>query len=759
MAITFFGVATNPADNSAGTGPTIALTPPASMVAGDLVIISARYRDSAATLSMSETSGHTWYSFPQYDTANIRARLFYTVYRGSWGSDPSVTVGAGTGNMDAQMLVFRPTTAGMWWGVHAGPTTATYSAPAGAVTITGLATTMASTVTLAAWHSVDDNTWGTLTGAGWSQTSLAAQYRNNGSGSTDNSTAYAYLIRTSTGAAVDTTLTQTALGGDAGSTLIVTFSEATHPPGSQQLEDNPRLPRKQGLWEDNPSLQATTLAPSVAYLPRDPLYLYRAPNRFPQTPFLFPDLSTSTLPPTAALLPFSPKDWPNPTVPIRFAQPWYQYPNLSTSTLVPTAAVLPFSPEDWPNPVQARKPAQSIDPPHLAALLAPEAEEEASVPRAPLFTRVAGRPAAQTIAVPNLLETTLAQGVVQAPFRQSDWQNPALRRAWAQPGYDQNVSITLPQLAPFQTGWMNPAPARRVQQPDLVPNVRTTLTPSVEVLPFSAKDQPNPTLSRKVQQPDILPNLRTTLPPSAAVLPFGPEDQPNPTLARKPAQVIDAPNLSATTLAPAPGTKPFLQSDWQNPALARRVQQPDILPNLRQTLPPTAAVLPFGPEDQPNPTLARKPAQLIDAPNLSATTLAPANALLPFSPDDWTNPQIAKRARQADSFTNLLVGTLQTPPTATRVDWQNPKRLAVQPQIEVRGVFPANLPPPGPMPFSQSDWPNPRGRPPIQQPEVPLSYMALVASGPRHGRPTGRPWSGRVIEVSAQRQVDVHRFA
>lgn len=227
MAITFFGVATTPADNSGSSvGPTVTITPPASMVDGDLVFVSAHYRASTATLSVSNAGGQTWNTLTQYNTTNIRAQGFWCRFNGTWSANPIFTVTSGTNNIDAQMLVFRPTSATRTWTFEAQLNDAAYGAPGSpfTVTITGRTTTAASTVTIAAWHSIDDNTWGTLSGTGWSKTSLGAQYRNNDTN--DNSSTYAYYIATSAATAVpNVSQNQATLGGDAGSTGLFTFAE------------------------------------------------------------------------------------------------------------------------------------------------------------------------------------------------------------------------------------------------------------------------------------------------------------------------------------------------------------------------------------------------------------------------------------------------------------------------------------------------------------------------------------------------------
>lgn len=195
------------------------------MVDGDLVYVSVRYRASTATITVSNAGGQDWQSTTQYNTTNIRARVFWCRFNGTWSANPVFTVTSGTNNIDAQMLVFRPTAATYTWTLEAQVNDSPYSAPGSpfTVTVTGRNTTAASTVSIASWHSVDDNTWGTLSGTGWSKTSLGAQYRNNDTA--DNSSTFAYNIRTSAGAVANVAQNQATLGGDAGSTGLFTFAE------------------------------------------------------------------------------------------------------------------------------------------------------------------------------------------------------------------------------------------------------------------------------------------------------------------------------------------------------------------------------------------------------------------------------------------------------------------------------------------------------------------------------------------------------
>jgi hypothetical protein len=227
----YFGSATNPADTSGLVGTTpVALTPPGSMVAGDLVVVLVHYRATGATLAVSNDGGQAWTAATARSGNTQTSRLFWCIFDGTWDANPSFS-NDGIAVVSAVMHVFRPTSGYAW---DATPDTAeastTNAAPGGSFdcTITGFTPTAARTVSLFFWSSNDDNTWalqtGTVTNAG------LAQYRNDSSNDQANSTAY--LIQTSAVATGNITNRQATLGGDAYHTHSIAFSEtataATH---------------------------------------------------------------------------------------------------------------------------------------------------------------------------------------------------------------------------------------------------------------------------------------------------------------------------------------------------------------------------------------------------------------------------------------------------------------------------------------------------------------------------------------------------
>lgn len=244
-APTFFGVATNPADNGTlaepQTGAT--LTPPASMLNGDLVIIRL-YNESGSAgdgLQLNNTGGQTWTSDTtnesySYSGSAAGHRLYWCTFNGTWSANPTFDLPskAGTRGGGAQMLVFRPDSTSKIWNVDpsagGGVNWSPYTAPISPFTVTSGVTytpTNDDTVTLVGWCSDDDNTWGNMTATGWSKTGLGAQYRNLGG--SDLSTTYAYNLKGTTSALVNVSQDQLSLGGDAGSYFVVTFYAATPP--------------------------------------------------------------------------------------------------------------------------------------------------------------------------------------------------------------------------------------------------------------------------------------------------------------------------------------------------------------------------------------------------------------------------------------------------------------------------------------------------------------------------------------------------
>lgn len=219
--ITYHGSGSNPADNGTVGTTTVSVTPPGSMLIGDLVYVSTHSRVTGNTHDIVDWGGQVWQTLNSQSTTNSTAQGFWCRYNGAWKTNPSFSFSTGT-TTTVVMHVFRPPTTSCWWSIDIAQQTATFTAGSSPFTktITGQTTTGDTTVTIAAWYSVDDNTWGSLSGTGWVGTG-SAQYRNtNGS---DNSSSFAHKLQLADAATGNVSLNQATLGGDAGQTSIITF--------------------------------------------------------------------------------------------------------------------------------------------------------------------------------------------------------------------------------------------------------------------------------------------------------------------------------------------------------------------------------------------------------------------------------------------------------------------------------------------------------------------------------------------------------
>jgi hypothetical protein len=224
MSISYFGSASNPVDSATATNtanPT-AVTPPGSMLAGDLVLMIAQARASSGTLSINTDGGQTWTSETQLSYSNRRIRLFWCRFNGTWTANPRVNMGS-TNSNTVVMHVFRPSKASIVWEVDVAQVFSSYTAPGGAHTVTNpsITTITHGALVFAVWTSTDDNTWSAPTGTGVWTTPGSDQYRNT-SGS-DQSQTHAYRVMTIAGATGIVSKNQATLGGDAGARLIIAF--------------------------------------------------------------------------------------------------------------------------------------------------------------------------------------------------------------------------------------------------------------------------------------------------------------------------------------------------------------------------------------------------------------------------------------------------------------------------------------------------------------------------------------------------------
>lgn len=190
----YFGSASVPADNGSNATSTLTITPPGSMVAGDLVIVHASSR-TTGTWSVGVTGGQTWNS-----VATItNDRLFWCVFNGTWSADPRFDCTASTCTT-AKMDVFTGSATSWDWEVDVSVSTAGATAPVSDCPVTGITTITAKAVAYAAWTVRAAQTWGSLTGTGW-VVAGDAQYRNTAQ--SGNSISHAYKLMPSAGATGD----------------------------------------------------------------------------------------------------------------------------------------------------------------------------------------------------------------------------------------------------------------------------------------------------------------------------------------------------------------------------------------------------------------------------------------------------------------------------------------------------------------------------------------------------------------------------
>jgi hypothetical protein len=231
MAITFFGSASNPADNGTNTTSPVVVTPPSSMQAGDLVFVTVCQSSTSGTIAVSATGGQTWTSLTQRNATRNRTRSFWCRFNGTWSANPSFTTVSGANGI-ARMLVFRPDggTASTW-SVDVAESSATYSAPGSpyTVSITGPTTQVPNVLVIAGWTSADDNTWGTSAGSLYTWTDVSPAQIRNTSGTYQQSQSHSWLLKETAGDSGSVSRNQATLGGDAGTRIVIAFREVMSP--------------------------------------------------------------------------------------------------------------------------------------------------------------------------------------------------------------------------------------------------------------------------------------------------------------------------------------------------------------------------------------------------------------------------------------------------------------------------------------------------------------------------------------------------
>lgn len=235
--ITYFGSGAKPSDNTnfnASATPCV-VTPPASMLSGDLVYLICDLMDvnSGKPLSISQAGGQSWNTAANKTVIPCNYAAFWCQFNGTWSASPSVTYGGITesAGMQVAMVVFR-SSALVAWSVDVADTSTPYSAPSTPYncTLPSQTTISATTVTIASWIAgLTNEPAFALQTAGWTNPGGQTQWRNTSKGSIS----VAYLINTSAGATGSVTNQESVASGFWGD--VITFTDGSAPPSDTLL--------------------------------------------------------------------------------------------------------------------------------------------------------------------------------------------------------------------------------------------------------------------------------------------------------------------------------------------------------------------------------------------------------------------------------------------------------------------------------------------------------------------------------------------
>jgi hypothetical protein len=223
MAITYFGSAATPAPAGSNTTDPVVVTPPGSMVAGQLIYVITGVRGGLTAVSVLEAGGQNWTTQTLVTDASISLQVHTAVFNGTWSADPSWT-GAGGDPFSGVMHVFSPTSGYVFNPLpdtaQAAGNGALPASPPYDVSIASVISGSASRVALFTW-AVGANYGWTLQTGGF--TATGASHFNNTSGS-GLSLSTAHLIQTGSGA-TGAVVNQTTNTGVQYTTSSIAFTE------------------------------------------------------------------------------------------------------------------------------------------------------------------------------------------------------------------------------------------------------------------------------------------------------------------------------------------------------------------------------------------------------------------------------------------------------------------------------------------------------------------------------------------------------
>ena len=205
MSATFFGYVSSPVnggDQRDGAAP-VAITPPSSMAAGDLVYVEVTQRDPGSTLSVSETGGQTWNALAAVASGSQIKRGLWCQFDGTWDANPSFTTNFSGGlHFSVQMYVFRPS-GSPTWAVDVAQTNSN-ATPGSPFDVTAAAhTATASGVTIASFFntSYDGEVFALQSGgSGWANPGSQSQFRNTKASPTGNEMTNSVAYKLNSGA-------------------------------------------------------------------------------------------------------------------------------------------------------------------------------------------------------------------------------------------------------------------------------------------------------------------------------------------------------------------------------------------------------------------------------------------------------------------------------------------------------------------------------------------------------------------------------
>lgn len=191
------------------SGSPITVTPPSSMVAGDLVLVYFFLRGNYAspTFTVSDDGGQSWTSETIHNDVTS-TQLVWATFDGTWDASPQFSTNTTSAHTYlVTMHVFRPGSTPHTWSKDTNQVYAAYALPDSPydVTISGFNTTHDNAVTIFTFVTNDDDTW-TLQTAGVTSTNFdAGVYYIKNTGGNDYSLQTVYKVVATAGATGDVT--------------------------------------------------------------------------------------------------------------------------------------------------------------------------------------------------------------------------------------------------------------------------------------------------------------------------------------------------------------------------------------------------------------------------------------------------------------------------------------------------------------------------------------------------------------------------